>query len=230
MVSACLVCPWAAARPLAVRAASFARRVVSKPGQALPPPTDIAARPRRPRSGLRSGGADPVSVRLSRRSRTSQPGPAGLAAASDRVALILFRLGSAAAHGHRSGSRRPRSGLRSGGADPVSVRLSRRPRTSQRVPQASQRPLIGRSDEHSPAPPQPTNSGIREVPTQFVWCRAQWRRQLNPAQKRIRTGPLLLALRRQRVSSLLGQCTRRSTPRRRWGGSNQAGWPGADST
>ena len=32
----CSVCPWAAARPLAVRAASFARRVASKPGQALP--------------------------------------------------------------------------------------------------------------------------------------------------------------------------------------------------
>ena len=33
----CLVCPWAAARPRAVRAASFARRVASKPGQAPPP-------------------------------------------------------------------------------------------------------------------------------------------------------------------------------------------------
>ena len=40
----CLVRPWAAARPRAVRAASFARRVVSKPGQALPPPTGAAAR------------------------------------------------------------------------------------------------------------------------------------------------------------------------------------------
>ena len=144
------------------------------------------------------------------------------------------RLGNRASLGASSRSparsRRPRSGLRSGGADSVSVRLSRRPRTSQRVPQASQRPLIGRSDEHSPAPPQPTNSGIREVPTQFVWCRAQWRRQLNPAQKRIRAGPLLLALTRRRVSSLLGRRTRRSTPRRQWGGSNQAGWPGADST
>ena len=159
------------------------------------------ARPRRPRSGLRSGGADPVSVRPRRRPRAPQPGPAGLAATSDRAALILFRLDSAAAHGHRS-----------------------------QAPQASQRPPIGRSDEHSPAPPQPTNSGIREVPTQFVWCRAQWRRQLNPAQKRIRTGPLLLALRRRRVSSLLGRRTCRSTPRQRWGGSNQAGWPGADST
>ena len=37
--------PWAAARPLAVRAASCARRVVSKPGQALPPPTGTAAGP-----------------------------------------------------------------------------------------------------------------------------------------------------------------------------------------
>ena len=33
------------ARPLAVRAASFARRVGSKPGQAPPPPTAAAARP-----------------------------------------------------------------------------------------------------------------------------------------------------------------------------------------
>ena len=41
----CLVCPWAAARPRAVRAASFARRVASKPGQAPPPPTGTAARP-----------------------------------------------------------------------------------------------------------------------------------------------------------------------------------------
>ena len=50
------VCRWAAARPLAVRAASCARRVVSKPGQALPPPTGTAARPRRPRCGLQSVG------------------------------------------------------------------------------------------------------------------------------------------------------------------------------
>ena len=35
--------PWAAARPRAVRAASFARRVASKPGQASPPPTGTAA-------------------------------------------------------------------------------------------------------------------------------------------------------------------------------------------
>ena len=37
------MCPWAAARPRAARAASFARRVVSKPGQAPPPPTGTAA-------------------------------------------------------------------------------------------------------------------------------------------------------------------------------------------
>ena len=71
-----LVCPRAAARPLAVRAASFARRVVSKPGQALPPPAGTAARPRRPRGGLQSGGAghDPAGPR--RRPRAPQSGPA----------------------------------------------------------------------------------------------------------------------------------------------------------
>ncbi len=51
----CLMHPWAAARPRAVRAASFARRVVSKPGQAPPPPTGAAAwpcrRPPAPRPG-----------------------------------------------------------------------------------------------------------------------------------------------------------------------------------
>ena len=41
----CFVCPWAAARPRAARAASCARRVASKPGQAPPPPTGTAARP-----------------------------------------------------------------------------------------------------------------------------------------------------------------------------------------
>ena len=38
-------CRWAAARPRAVRAASFARRVGSLSGQALPPPTGTAAGP-----------------------------------------------------------------------------------------------------------------------------------------------------------------------------------------
>ena len=49
----CSVCPWAAARPLAVSAASFARCVASLSGQAPPPPTGTAARPRRcPRAPL----------------------------------------------------------------------------------------------------------------------------------------------------------------------------------
>ena len=53
----CLVCPWAAARPRAVRAASFARRVGLKPGQAPPPPTGAAAWPSGPSSALHTGGA-----------------------------------------------------------------------------------------------------------------------------------------------------------------------------
>ena len=51
------VCLWAAARPLAVRAASFARRVVSKPGQAPPPPTGTAARPSCALRSLHTSGA-----------------------------------------------------------------------------------------------------------------------------------------------------------------------------
>ena len=42
------VCRWAAARPRAVRAASFARRVVSLSGQALPPPMGTPAVPSGP--------------------------------------------------------------------------------------------------------------------------------------------------------------------------------------
>ena len=59
----CLVCPWAVARPRAVRAASFARRVASKPGQAPPPPTGTAADPS---GALRTGGAWCAGVGLAR--------------------------------------------------------------------------------------------------------------------------------------------------------------------
>ena len=70
----CWLCPWAAARPRAVRAASFARRVVSKPGQAPPPPTGTAARPSGPSGTLHTSGAccaEDDSPRLEAR-----PGPA----------------------------------------------------------------------------------------------------------------------------------------------------------
>ena len=91
----CLVCPWAAARPRAVRAASFARRVASKPGLAPPPPMGTAAWPRRPRAprpgpaaahGHRSLALLPPTSTAAwpcRRPRAPRPGPA-------------------AAHGHRS--------------------------------------------------------------------------------------------------------------------------------
>ena len=75
----CLVCPWPAARPRAVRAASFARRVAAKPSQAPPPPTGTAARPSGPSGTLHTGGAC-VAV-------TSPARP--------------YRMGTAA-HGHRS--------------------------------------------------------------------------------------------------------------------------------
>ncbi|SPT56293.1 Uncharacterised protein [Schaalia odontolytica] len=65
----CLMCPWAAARPLAVRAASSARRVVSKPGQAPPPPTGTAARP-----SIRPQAPQPhQTTARGHHSRTQQP-------------------------------------------------------------------------------------------------------------------------------------------------------------
>ena len=61
------VCRWAAARPRAVRAASFARRVVSKPGQAPPPPTGTAADPS---GAVHTGGACAAGVWSSAFSRS----------------------------------------------------------------------------------------------------------------------------------------------------------------
>ena len=69
------MCPWAAARPRAVRAASIARRVVSKPGQAPPPPTGTAARPYSACGALHTGGIWSVgSARPRHRPRAPQPG------------------------------------------------------------------------------------------------------------------------------------------------------------
>ena len=84
----CLVCPWAAARPLAVRAASFARRVVSKPGQAPPPPTGTAARPSGPSGALRTSGAGLLACGLAR-CREARSGPAGLAAPFLLLLLVV---------------------------------------------------------------------------------------------------------------------------------------------
>ena len=123
----CWLCPWAVARPLAVRAASFARRVASKPGQAPPPPTGTAARPccRRPaprpgpaavhgHRGLALPPPTGTAARPRRRPRAPQPGPAtdhghrGLApppptgtAAWPRRRPRAPRPGPAADHGHR---------------------------------------------------------------------------------------------------------------------------------
>ena len=65
------VCRWAAARPRVVRAASFARRVVSKPGQAPPPPTGTAAGP----SGALHTGGTCVAWTSPARPRRRPPAP-----------------------------------------------------------------------------------------------------------------------------------------------------------
>ena len=112
------VCRWAAARPLAVRAASFARRVASKPGQAPPPPTGTATDPS---GALHTCGAWCAGVWFGasarcparpRHPRAPRPGPPVPPAPSTPVGpgvlacgLVCWveaRPGSAAAHGHRS--------------------------------------------------------------------------------------------------------------------------------
>ena len=91
----CWLCPWAAARPRAVRAASFARRVASKPGQAPPPPTGTAARPCCRRPAPRPGPAAAHGHR-----GLALPPTTGTAAWPCRPRAP--RPGPAAAHGHRS--------------------------------------------------------------------------------------------------------------------------------
>ena len=66
----CLMHRWAAARPLTVRAASFARRVDSLSGQALPPPTGAAAWPRHRPPAPRPS---PAAAAWPRRHRVSKP-------------------------------------------------------------------------------------------------------------------------------------------------------------
>ena len=72
------VCQWAAARPRAVRAASFARRVVSKPGQAPPPPTGTVAGPS---GALHTSGVGSLMCGLARRLE-ARPGPVATAQVS----------------------------------------------------------------------------------------------------------------------------------------------------
>ena len=106
------VCPWAAARPLTVRAASFARRVVSKPGQAPPPPTGAAARPSGPSGALHTGGACVAWTSPAwpcRRPRPLQPGSLTpfTPAAQPEFAIELVACGSAGVPG-AVGPGRPR--------------------------------------------------------------------------------------------------------------------------
>ena len=85
----CFVRPWAAARPLAVRAASCARRVVSKPGQAPPPPTAAAARPCGPSGALHTSGAWSLMC------GSAPPPPTGIVNLSRETGVAFARAGRA---------------------------------------------------------------------------------------------------------------------------------------
>ena len=114
----CWLCPWAAARPRAVRAASFARRVVSKPGQAPPPPTGTAARPSAPSGALHTGGTwcagvwpgqdpPPLTGAAARPRLEARPCPPVPSVPFAPAGLWFWcaRPGPAATHGHGSQAR-----------------------------------------------------------------------------------------------------------------------------
>ena len=86
------VCRWAAARPRAVRAASFARRVVSKPGQAPPPPTGTAAGP----SGALHTGGTCVAWTSPARPRRHPPAPRQVPPAPSTPAALVVLCAPAA--------------------------------------------------------------------------------------------------------------------------------------
>ena len=123
------VCRWAAARPRAVRAASFARRVVSKPGQAPPPPTGTAAGPS---GALHTGGTCGAwtSPARPRRPPAPRPGHAALAA-KPRGSVVT--------------GNRPVTALLSPGLVPLKLRGLRRSLRPgvQPGPRPSQRASIG---------------------------------------------------------------------------------------
>ena len=96
----CFVCPWAAARPRAVRAASCARRVVSKPGQAPPPPTGTAARPQRVVQTVREIPPPPTGT-------AARPtNPSGALHTGGAFGAVWCRPGPAT-HRHRAQASRP---------------------------------------------------------------------------------------------------------------------------
>ena len=96
----CFVCPWAAARPRAVRAASFARRIVSKPGQAPPPPTGTAARPQRVVQTVREIPPPPTGT-------AARPtNPSGALHTGGAFGAVWCRPGPAT-HRHRAQASRP---------------------------------------------------------------------------------------------------------------------------
>ena len=180
----CFVCPWAAARPRAVRAASFARRVVSKPGQAPPPPTGTAARPSGPSGALHTSGtwcadwwfgaSSRSPARPRRRPRAPQPGPPDPPAPSTPVGPSWLMLRGALP---RSPTR-PRRRRPAPRPDPASkparaLRSLRRPPHRRRL--ACWRVDWRVVSKPGQAPPPPTGTAARALRTlrrpPHRWCR-----------------------------------------------------------
>ena len=187
------------------------------------------ARPRRPRGGLQSGGAGNDPARPRRPRGGLQSGGAGNDPARPR---------------------RPRGGLQSGGAghDPAGPR--RRPRAPQSGPAVRpRRPrddrLLNNVARNSRASISNTEIASLELQrfehilkTDRCKLRATFARGYIVPRRTDDETPLADAVRSlwptqvrpPSASTAPRRCTRRSTPRRRWGESNRAGGPGAGST
>ena len=184
-------------------------------------------RPARSPSALRAslGASSRSPARPCHRPRALQPGPAGLAAASNRAAPGMIRPGPAAAHVHRSQA--PQSG--------PAVR-PRRPRDDR---------LLNNVARNSRASISNTEIASLELQrfehilkTDRCKLRATFARGYIVPRRTDDETPLADAVRSlwptqvrpPSASTPPRQRTRRSTPRRRWGESNRAGGPGAGST
>ena len=172
------------------------------------------ARPRRPRGGLQSAGAgnDPARPRRPRGG-----------------------LQSAGAGHDPAGPRRPRGGLQSGGAghDPAGPRRPRDDRLLNNVARNS-RASISNTEIAS----LELQRFEHILKTDRCKLRATFARGYIVPRRTDDETPLADAVRSlwstqvrpPSASTAPRRCTRRSTPRRRWGESNRAGGPGAGST
>ena len=181
-------------------------------------------RPARSPSALRAslGASSRSPARPCHRPRALQPGPAGLAAASNRAAPGMIRPGPAAAHVRRSQA--PQSG-------PAGLVMTGYSTMSHVIPLRVFQILKSHRWNCN------VFSGSRKLTVGnyvlLLFWLTSWRRSTDnetPHSNDAVRGRSLTMIRWPSASELPHRCTRRPTPRRRWVGSSRAGSPEVGST